>query len=566
MDGVAPCAGPGGGRGLSAAARRALLLLLLGLVAVGSARKYREEFHPANEAGRVHAAMAIVDHGSLRLDEVWDDVYPGWRDSGRLPNADAAVRDGHYLLDKPPGVTLLVVPVIAFLRLAGIDPGLASLLWVLALLLAALAAVLFLLAFLRWLRESFGERAGVLLVAPAVVLATPWLLFGSQAVGHSLAAALAGVGALLALGRLDATDPGGHPVRGGLLGGLALGGAVLSESSAALLALGAALALLADPARRRRLPWLVLGGLGPALVFLAWNQASFGDPFAYGYAFKASPGMAAAHGQGILGLGAPRLDAMWGLLFSARRGLFFHSPWLLLAPIGAVWACRDAAIARAWRLLALLGVLVVPVLLAGFADWHGGGTLGPRYLVFVLPLFGVGAALAVDRLSRSARGRIALAAATGLLLSSVALQLVANAGIPSVDQLVANPMAEVVIPVLSEAGPVGTVWDPLVGTTLGALIAIAAAIAVLLRVGRGVDARPILDAWRPSRRLAAGLFLGAIAVHALAVAIPRTTEPPGRTIVLRARLGAYRFLGNGDLSRRTEREILRVEQPERYGR
>lgn len=536
-------------------------LLILGLVAVGSARKYREDFHPANEAGRVHAAMAIVDHGSLRLDDVWDDVYPGWRDSGRLPNADAAVLEGRYLLDKPPGVTLLEVPVIAALRVTGLRSGLASLLWFLALITAALPAVLFLFGFLRWIRANLPDGGPARLVAPAIIVATPWLFFGSQAVGHSLAAALVGFGTMLSLGRLDPAAPDEHPARGGLLGGLALGGAVLTESSAALVVLAVMIALLADPARRRRLPWLVLGGLGPALGLLAWNAVSFGDPFTYGYAHKVSPGMAEAHGRGVLGLGPPSLEAIWGLLFSARRGLYFLAPWLLLAPIGAVWTLRDVKLARSWRVVLVLSVLVAPVVLSGFSDWHGGGTLGPRYLVFLLPLFGVGAAVAVDRFARSSGGRRALAIFAGLLVSSLALQFLGNAGIPSVDQRVANPMREVVLPVLFEAGPLGTVWDPILGPVGGTLLAVAAAIAVFLIVGLSVDTGPIRAAWKAAGGAVAGLLVGAVCVHGLCLAIPRTREPPQEAIVLRARWNALNYMGDEARCLEIERRVIEIEQP-----
>ena len=77
-------------------------------------------------------------------------------------------------------------------------------------------------------------------------------------------------------------------------------------------------------------------------------------------------------------------------------------PWLILAPVGCLWVLRDGRIARAWRALLVLTVLGVPLLMSGFVDWHGGQTLGPRYLVFLMPLFGIGAALAVDRLARGA--------------------------------------------------------------------------------------------------------------------------------------------------------------------
>jgi len=546
---------------LSLAARgaRTLILLILGLVAVGSAQKYRQGFDPANETGRVHAAMAIVDHGTLHLETVWDDVYPGWRVSEGVPNGDASVKDGHYLLDKPPGITLLMVPVIALLRLTGVKLELTDLLGLLAILLAALPAVLFVLAFRRWILRNLGEGRAAVLVAPAVVLATPWLLFGSQVVGHSLAAALAGVGALLALGRLDACGPDERRARGGFLGGFALGGAVLVESSSALLALGAVAALLLDPARRRRLPWLILGGLGPALVFLAWNQVSFGDPLTYGYAHKLTPSMAAAHEQGILGLSWPRTEGLSGLLLSGRRGLFFLAPWLILAPVGVVWACLDRRVTRAWRVLLVLGTVVVPVLLSGFADWHGGQTLGPRYLVFVMPLFGVAAALAVDRLERGPLGPRALPVVAGLLISSLALLLLANAGIPAVTAEIANPLTEVVFPVLFKAGPLGTVWDPLVGAVLGTALAIGAAIALVLLVAAWSGKTPATGV-KSRARGATALVIVAALVHLAAVQLPWTREPPHQETVLRARWFCYAYMGEDALRRQLEVEIVRKER------
>ncbi len=130
-------------------------------------------------------------------------------------------------------------------------------------------------------------------------------------------------------------------------------------------------------------------------MLLAWNQVSFGHPLTSGYAFKVDPSMAAAHARGVLGLSWPGLEGLHGLLLSARRGLFFMAPWLILAPVGAVWICRDRRMARGWRLILLLATLLVPILLSGFSDWHGGQTLGPRYLIFVIPLFGVAATIAL---------------------------------------------------------------------------------------------------------------------------------------------------------------------------
>lgn len=533
---------------------RTVALVMLGLIAVGSPQKYRPTYDPSNEAGRLHAAMAIVDHGSVYLDDAWDDVYPGWNQVGFMPNGDAAVKDGHYLLDKPPGITLLMVPVVALLRATGVVLRLPEMLWLLSLLLAALPAILFAFAFRSWIRKNLGDRRSLLLVAPAVVLATPWLLFGSQVFGHSLAACLAGLGAFLALGRLGADGPDEPPARGGFLGGLALGGAVLMEASSALLALGAVAALLLTPGRRQRLPFLILGGLGPLLVFLVWNWLCFGHPLSYGYAHKLDPSMAAAHARGALGLSWPTFEGIQGLLFSARRGLFFMAPWLILGPVGALWACRDRRISRAWRFFLLLATLGVPILLSGFSDWHGGQILGPRYLVFVIPLFGVAATLALSRLETGRAGPFLLPVVTGLVVSSLALQLVINAGIPAVDWEVGNPIREVVLPVMSRAGPLGTVWNPILGIPAGNIVAACAAIVLLV-----LWSTPPRRRRRP-RAVAVAFFVGAALLHLGLVSVPRTVELPHQAVVLRARWFAYVYMGEEALSIKAEAEAIRLER------
>ncbi len=45
----------------------------------------------------------------------------------------------------------------------------------------------------------------------------------------------------------------------------------------------------------RRLGWIVLGGLAPALVLAGWNTLAFGGPLSFSYGFKAHPALAATH-------------------------------------------------------------------------------------------------------------------------------------------------------------------------------------------------------------------------------------------------------------------------------
>ena len=60
--------------------------------------------------------------------------------------------------------------------------------------------------------------------------------------------------------------------------------------------------------------------------------------------------MAATHARGVYGIDWPSASNLWGLLGSARRGLFFLSPWLLAGvayPGNAGFAIRTAEVSGA---------------------------------------------------------------------------------------------------------------------------------------------------------------------------------------------------------------------------
>jgi hypothetical protein len=104
--------------------------------------------------------------------------------------------------------------------------------------------------------------------------------------------------------------------------------------------------------------------------------------------------------------GAP---AWAGVLFSPRHGLFSWSPLLYLGGLGLVsWARRAP--------LRLLGgvafFLALARVNAGIADWWGGAAFGARRFDALLPLFGVGLALALRWLAEAVRRRPLAAGAT----------------------------------------------------------------------------------------------------------------------------------------------------------
>ncbi len=526
---------PGGGRWA------VWLLAGAALIAIASPQHYRDDIRTANEAARVYATRAIVYHGTVALDPVFDHDSPGWRKRPGPPNVDVAYRDGHYYLDKGPGITLLAVPVAGLLRLFGVSLGYADLAWLFTLLLCAVPLAGLLVGLARWLRASFGDRSPAPLAAVALVLCSPLLVYGDLLFGHALAAVLVGAGAIVGLGGLGAGPAPGR--RSAVAGGALLGAAVLVEYPAALAVLLCLAGLAIDRSRRARLPWLLAGGAVPALVLMAWNTINFGGPLALSYAYKANPAMAAVHSVGVYGIGWPDLGALWGLLVGARRGLFFLAPWLLLGVAGAVWVVRDREVAPAWRLVLPGAVVSIPLVISGFVDWEGGRAMGPRYLLFGLALWAIAAAYALDRWRRrGARVEYGYAVLAGLAASSFLVQLIGAYVFPYLSDRLANPLFEVDVPVLLSGGPCPTAWDSLVPSPVGMVIGWVAGAAVLA-----------VAVWQVARRMGArvsrqNLLLGllAIAVGTAHLAVAASVESPAsaRREVTRERQFTHMVLGH----------------------
>src|SRR5205823_12514163 len=92
------------------------------------------------------------------------------------------------------------------------------------------------------------------------------------------------------------------------------------------------------------------------------------------------------HALGIFGM--PSLDALIGITVSPYRGLFYFAPVLVMALGGAVIWLRDrdqlgqlAAIAATSAIFFAFNV--------SFNGWEGGFGIGARYLVPLIPLWGL---------------------------------------------------------------------------------------------------------------------------------------------------------------------------------
>jgi hypothetical protein len=479
------------------AAQRPAIVLFLVLLACYA--YFPPRWAEWNQNSRFDLVMAIVDDQSVQIDRYVANT------------GDYAYVDGHYYSDKAPGTALLGVPVYAAFRAlapsallarlsnaAGDGSALGATLRpdgtglagdklyffvaltvttfvTVALPSAALGVLVFLVA------GQLGLSRRPALVAAALFgLATSAFPYANLFVGHQLSAALLFAAfALLLARRRGSLDRRCLPVVGFLIAY-----AAITEYPTALI--GGLLGLYALATVDRRpaalagdLAWLAAGAL-PALGALAVHDyAAFGTLLPVGYLHSAL--WTDVHQQGFVSLTGPRLDALWGVTFGLHRGLFFLSPFLLLALPGyaALWRAPERRPELAVLALAPASFLLFN---GSSAMWSGGFGVGPRYMVPCLPFLAVAAGFGLARVwTRPAlRPIVVLAAAWSLV--AVWAETIAGQSFPDYTP---NPLLDLSLPRLA-SGDMARNLGMFVGLTgwasllpLLALVLLAVAIAAI---------------------------------------------------------------------------------------
>ncbi len=349
-----------------------------------------------NQNSRLDMVVAVVDDGTWQIDAYVDNTV------------DYAYFEGHYYSDKSPGAAFLGIPVYAVLRVfldlpvmdrlmttLSNNPALAATLreggsglllqkvrfataqvavtFVVAALPTALTGVLMYRLLARFTARPWPR----LLVVLGYGLLTPAFAYAGAFYGHQLSAAC-----LFAAFYLAFTSAGRLSTRALWVIGLLLGYSVVTEYPSALVVGVLFLYTFYRLQDRRRIGWVMLTGGLVAAGWLAYNAAVFGSPLALGYSH--SELWTEQHHTGFMSLTLPHWKAIWGITFGRFRGLFVLSPLLLLALPGFVLWWRSGEQRPAFW-VALLSVLAVFLFNASSIMWWGGFSVGPRYLLPILP-------------------------------------------------------------------------------------------------------------------------------------------------------------------------------------
>jgi hypothetical protein len=328
-------------------------------------------FLSPNEFTRWAFAASLVERGTPEVSSVLPLLGAAFE--------DVSEKDGRVFSNKAPGAALVAMPGYLLARLLIGPPSASSMrpaLWAMRLFGATLPAVLLALVLSRAAVRLGVPGSRAASVTFMLLFATPLFAYGLLLFSHVLVAVCL-FGAWVAL-----FLPGDESrFRRDVLAGALLGIAVLSEYPAAV-PVAVLVLCAAIPAPRRALA-LAAGGTPFAIALGAYDLACFGGVFELSSAHERASNFRSLASAGVFGISLPSPDILLRLLADPSKGLLVFSPFLLLWP-GAFRASRGA-LPRAGRLALALAPLSLLLLYAGYANWHGGFTVGPRYLVAALP-------------------------------------------------------------------------------------------------------------------------------------------------------------------------------------
>jgi hypothetical protein len=358
-----------------------------------------------NQNSQFDLTRAIVERHTFTI-----DAYA--RNTG-----DVSFANGHVYSNKSPALSwLAAIPYVALESLErgrGADPGDATLLtinvWLCSLLCVALPG-----AFIAPMLFAYGRRKGIAPVPAAIaaassVLATQLLPYATLFMLHVPSAALL----LYAL-----TTP--NRARAGFAAALA--------TAMNYLCLPALLAFAFI--ERRAILRYCAGAVAPLVALACYQYVCFGSIFTISIVHEDPRFL--AHGAAMGVFVWPALNVLYGITLSPFRGFFFFAPLLLVSLFGfrAWWRTDRTGCATS---LFVIGSFFAFNLT--FNGWDAGWGVGGRYLVPVIPLFGI-ALFHVDR-----RALVLIAAAV-----SFGLNFMAAAVDPQPSTSIARPVTQYLLP------------------------------------------------------------------------------------------------------------------------
>lgn len=360
-------------------------------------------FHHQNTGWNVNTRLAlvvaVVEEGTFSIDGLHDE-------GGMFPTNDKAYYEGRFYSDKTFGVSLLATPFYFLLFLLGkvfsFSPSIQTINFWLTLFAVKIPAA-WSLSVLWYLMVRLGAAPRRALIATmGCFTGSLWLGFATVFMPYAtgIAACLTAFWLVLYPSKSRLTIPNSIAI------GLLLGFALICDLIFGIVVVMIAfmyLARLADQGSfigvrafadmsgdrtngkgcLKLLGVTAIAGAIFPLLFAFYCKSIFGSfsiPYEYEYLAEFREAMA----QGFMGIGIPKLTAAYYLTIHPFRGLFFWSPWILLALAGAYFGIRSTGRRRIIGWYTVIGFVGYLLFNAGYYMWWGGWAMGPRLM---LPMF-----------------------------------------------------------------------------------------------------------------------------------------------------------------------------------
>lgn len=348
----------------------------------------------ANQNSRLDFLHSLFESGTFRIDAYQENTN------------DKAVSNGHYYSDKAPGIAFLSLPAysvsVGILKLLSIEAdssdGWLITSWITTAGTVGLITALGGVAMFAFLCSFVGDRMAFMTSLVVFLGSAPFpyatMLYSHAAIVGLISIALWAISDQLFFLRLvpgilvsTSSFASSSNIKRYILAGLCCGFAISSEYTAATAAAGVlALALLTDIKHGLL---VAFAAIPPLLLIPINNWVCFGSPLAFGYHHLAEAEFQDMN-LGFFGVTfPPKPGSMYLILFSPERGLFFWTPFFLMAFLG-LKAFLKISFKLFW--VALVVIVLHIVCISGYYMPGGGLALGSRHLATILPLLTIFAA------------------------------------------------------------------------------------------------------------------------------------------------------------------------------
>ncbi len=474
------------------------MFLVLAAISLLASTSYLAELHNPNENVRLYLTMAIVEEHTFAIDG--PVARYGWvNDMARPPAKDGVSR---LYPAKAPATSYLCAPVYWALRKVGPRIGLRvpsdasteqvmptapadravtaeqketwfrTSILVLRFVVVALPDFFFFVFFFRWLRRWTEDDILRFAVVTTALLGTNYLAYSQELVSHAVSAAAGFAAFALTLDELEWPTRGRRASRAffvGLLAGLP----VLFEYTGGTLTLALGFFAFLVFLRPRLLAPFALGAGIDAFGLLFYNWRCFGSPLTPPHKYLENQAYAQFHTRGVFGVGLPDLHVASTISFEPDYGIFSTTPLLAAAflaiPFGVLLVTGTRSVRRHVRISAFACLAMIFVLFAtvsGITYWHGGWSIGPRFLGAAPPFLAFAALVALEQIARRWPGARTVVRTLAAGLAPVGVVLVGLTGLETgtLPEEVARPFTDFTLPMLRAGFAPWTVAN-LVGIT-----------------------------------------------------------------------------------------------------